>query len=154
MPEDLFHAQIDANFFGVVNLTRAVLPFMRSQGGGHILQVSSVGGRVGGAGLSAYQAAKWAVGGFSEVLAKEVASFGIKVTVAEPGGMRTNWAGASMDTLPVSDAYKPVIEPVIDRLRTSDGKQPGGPARVARVLMGWPRPRACSVIEHSSAFSS
>ncbi|MFD6683046.1 oxidoreductase [Micromonospora parva] len=135
MPEDEFRAQIDANFHGVVNVTRAALPTMREQGSGHIIQISSVGGRVGGPGLGAYQAAKWAVGGFSEVLAKEVASFGIKVTVAEPGGMRTNWAGSSMRTLAISDPYTPVIEPVLARLRAADGNQPGDPARVSQVIL-------------------
>ncbi len=135
MPEDEFRAQIDANFHGVVNVTRAALPTMREQGSGHIIQISSVGGRVGGPGLGAYQAAKWAVGGFSEVLAKEVASFGIKVTVAEPGGMRTNWAGSSMRMLTISDPYTPVIEPVLARLRAADGNQPGDPARVSQVIL-------------------
>ncbi|MGV9214207.1 oxidoreductase [Micromonospora sp. RB23] len=135
MPEGEFRAQVDANFHGVVNVTRAALPTMREQGGGHIIQISSVGGRVGGPGLSAYQAAKWAVGGFSEVLAKEVAPFGIKVTVAEPGGMRTNWAGSSMTTLPISDPYKPVIEPVVARLRAADGNQSGDPARISQVIL-------------------
>ncbi|WP_435205146.1 oxidoreductase [Micromonospora sp. bgisy143] len=135
MPEDDFRAQVDANFHGVVNVTRAALPTMREQGGGHIIQISSVGGRVGGPGLSAYQSAKWAVGGFSEVLAKEVAPFGIKVTVAEPGGMRTDWAGSSMTTLPISDPYKPVIEPVVARLRAADGNQSGDPARISQVIL-------------------
>ncbi len=77
---------MDVNFFGVCNLSRAALPVMRKQRAGHIMQISSVGGRVGGRrGVAAYQAAKWAVGGFSEVLAKEVRDFGIKVTVIEPG---------------------------------------------------------------------
>ncbi|MBD9450412.1 MULTISPECIES: SDR family NAD(P)-dependent oxidoreductase [unclassified Rhizobium] len=135
MSEEMFRAQIDTNFYGVVNMTRASLPVMRAQGAGHIIQISSVGGRVGGPGLGAYQAAKWAVGGFSEVLAKEVASFGIKVTVAEPGGMRTNWAGSSMNVPLVSGAYKPVIEPVVQRLRDSDGRQPGDPELIAKVLL-------------------
>ncbi|OEC95946.1 MULTISPECIES: SDR family NAD(P)-dependent oxidoreductase [unclassified Rhizobium] len=135
MSEEMFRAQIDTNFYGVVNMTRASLPIMRAQGAGHIIQISSVGGRVGGAGLGAYQAAKWAVGGFSEVLAKEVASFGIKVTVAEPGGMRTNWAGSSMAVPSVSEAYKPVIEPAVQRLRDADGKQPGDPELIAKVLL-------------------
>lgn len=135
MSEEMFRAQIDTNFYGVVNMTRASLPIMRAQGAGHIIQISSVGGRVGGAGLGAYQAAKWAVGGFSEVLAKEVASFGIKITVAEPGGMRTNWAGSSMAVPPISDAYKSVIEPVVQRLRDADGKQPGDPELIAEVLL-------------------
>ncbi|MFH8224766.1 SDR family NAD(P)-dependent oxidoreductase [Streptomyces sp. NPDC018057] len=135
VPEAEFRAQIDANLYGVVNVTRAALPVLREQGSGHIIQVSSVGGRVGGPGLGAYQTAKWAVGGFSEVLAKEVAHLGIKVTVAEPGAMRTDWAGSSMSTPPVSEPYRQVIEPAIARLRRADGNQPGDPARIARVLL-------------------
>ncbi|PMS17020.1 short-chain dehydrogenase/reductase [Trinickia dabaoshanensis] len=135
MTERAFRDQIDINFFGVVNLTRAALPIMRAQGSGHIIQISSVGGRVGGPGLSAYQSAKWAVGGFSEVLAKEVRGFGIRVTVAEPGGMRTHWAGASMTIPEISEPYRRVIEPVVRRMREADGKQPGDPARIARVLL-------------------
>jgi NAD(P)-dependent dehydrogenase (short-subunit alcohol dehydrogenase family) len=81
-----FRDQVETNFFGVVNLTRAVVPVMRRQRSGHIFQVSSVGGRIGHPGLSAYQAAKWAVGGFSEVLAQELAPLGIRVTALEPGG--------------------------------------------------------------------
>ncbi|MER6684856.1 SDR family NAD(P)-dependent oxidoreductase [Streptomyces olivaceoviridis] len=135
MTDEAFRNQIDANLYGVVNVTKAALPVLREQGSGHIIQISSVGGRVGGPGLGAYQAAKWAVGGFSEVLAKEVAPLGIKVTVAEPGAMRTHWAGSSMATPPVSDPYKPVVEPAIARQRASDGKQSGDPARVARILL-------------------
>src|SRR6187402_2626718 len=95
-PEDDFRAQLETNFFGVVNVTRAALPVLRAQGSGHVIQVSSLGGRMASPGLSAYQSAKWAVGGFSEVLAKEVAPLGIRVTVVEPGGVRTDWAGTSM----------------------------------------------------------
>jgi NAD(P)-dependent dehydrogenase (short-subunit alcohol dehydrogenase family) len=133
--EDDFRAQMDTNFYGVVNATRAALPVMRAHGRGHIVQISSVGGRLGTPGLGAYQAAKWAVGGFSEVLAREVASFGIKVTVIEPGGMRTNWAGSSMSTPSMSDPYKPVILPMVAALRQADGTQPGDPARAAQVIV-------------------
>jgi len=135
MEEQTFRAQIETNFFGVVNLSRAVLPVMRKQGSGRIIQVSSVGGRIGGPGLSAYQSAKWAVNGFSEVLSREVASFGIKVTVAEPGGMRTDWAGSSMDIPAITDAYAPVLGPVVERLRGASGRQPSDPDRIARVLL-------------------
>jgi hypothetical protein len=87
-----FRAQVDANLFGVVNVTKAALPLLREQGGGHIIQVSSIGGRLATPGLSAYQASKWAVGGFSEVLAKEVSPFGIKGgdrrALHPPGGLR------------------------------------------------------------------
>jgi NAD(P)-dependent dehydrogenase (short-subunit alcohol dehydrogenase family) len=133
--EEDFRAQIDTNFYGVFNVTRAALPVLRQQGRGHIVQISSVGGRLGMPGLGAYQAAKWAVGGFSEVLAKEVAHLGIAVTVIEPGGLRTNWAGSSMSTPPVSDPYKSVIEPIIAFQRRTDGRQPGDPARAAQVII-------------------
>src|ERR1700750_2516954 len=86
-----FSDQVETNLFGVVNLTRAGLRGMRKQHAGHIFQVSSAGGRTSTPGLSAYQAAKWAVGGFTEVLAKEVSAFGVKMVAVEPGGMRTGW---------------------------------------------------------------
>ena len=106
---DDFRAQVEANLFGVVNVTKAALPVLRAAGGGHIIQVSSVGGRLATPGLSAYQAAKWAVGGFSEVLAREVGPLGIKVTVLEPGGMQTDWAGSSMRIPPVSEPYQATV---------------------------------------------
>jgi NAD(P)-dependent dehydrogenase (short-subunit alcohol dehydrogenase family) len=94
MPDEDFRAQIETNLFGVVNVTKAALPVLRRQGSGHFLQFSSIGGRVGGSpGLSAYQTAKFAVEGFSEVLNAEVGPLGIKVTIIEPGGFRTDWGG-------------------------------------------------------------
>ncbi|MDG4810462.1 oxidoreductase [Micromonospora sp. WMMD1120] len=135
MPEDVFRAQVEANFFGVVNLSRAALPVMREQGRGHILQISSVGSRVASVGLGAYQAAKWAVSGFSGVLAREVAGFGIRITSVEPGGLRTDWAGSSMSMLPISEPYQPVIDPAVRRLRETSGNQPGDPARAAQAII-------------------
>ncbi|WP_053846881.1 oxidoreductase [Streptomyces sp. NRRL B-24085] len=135
MSEQAFRDQIEANLFGVVNVSRAALPVLREQGAGHIIQISSVGGRVGVPGLGAYQAAKWAVGGFSEVLAKEVAPLGIKVTVAKPGGMRTDWAGSSMATPPVSAPYEEVVGGAIAAIRDADGRQPGHPDRISRILL-------------------
>lgn len=88
--------QVVTNFFGVVYVTKAVLPTMREQMQGSIINISSIGGRVGTAGLGAYQSSKFAVNGFTEVLANEVTSFGIKVTTVEPGGIATDWAGSSM----------------------------------------------------------
>ncbi|MEU7841187.1 oxidoreductase [Micromonospora sp. NPDC049114] len=133
--EEAFRAQIEANFFGVVNLTRAALPVLRGQGRGHIVQISSVGDRVASTGLGAYQSAKWAVAGFSAVLATEVASFGIRITTVEPGALRTDWAGASMSMLPVSEPYRPVIEPVVERMRRTSGNQPGDPTRAAQAII-------------------
>jgi NAD(P)-dependent dehydrogenase (short-subunit alcohol dehydrogenase family) len=131
-----FRAQVDANLFGVVNVTKAALPVLRGQGGGHIIQVSSIGGRLATAGLSAYQAAKWAVGGFSEVLAQEAGPLGIKVTVLEPGGMQTDWAGSSMQVRPISEPYQPtvgVMARMHDELGSADAL--GDPAKVAQVVL-------------------
>ena len=127
-----FREQVDANLFGVVNVTKAALPVLRAQGGGHIIQVSSIGGRLATPGLSAYQAAKWAVGGFSEVLAREVGPLGIKVTVLEPGGMRTDWAGSSMRVPPVSEPYRPTVgasAAMHERATTPRRPGQGGPGR-------------------------
>jgi NAD(P)-dependent dehydrogenase (short-subunit alcohol dehydrogenase family) len=130
-----FRRQIDTNFLGVVNVTKAALPVLRAQGSGHIVQVSSVGARSITPGLSAYQAAKAAVSHFSEVLAAEVAPLGIRVTVLEPGGMRTDWAGSSMSILPISEPYRPTVGPVAERMAGFATAAVGDPAKVARVLL-------------------
>jgi len=131
-----FRAQVDANLFGVVNVTKAALSVLREQGNGHIIQVSSIGGRLATAGLSAYQAAKWAVGGFSEVLAREVGPLGIKVTVLEPGGMQTDWAGSSMQVPPISEPYEQTVG-VMARMHHELGSAGalGDPAKVAQVVL-------------------
>lgn len=135
MPEDDFRAQVEANFFGVVNVTRAALPVFRAQASGHFLQFSSVGGRVGGSpGLGAYQAAKFAVEGFSEVLDAEVKPFGVKVTIVEPGAFRTDWQGASMERAAVRPEYDASVGEMHRRRSAVDGKQAGDPARAARIL--------------------
>jgi NAD(P)-dependent dehydrogenase (short-subunit alcohol dehydrogenase family) len=135
MTIDAFRAQIDTNLLGVVNVTKAALPVMREQGAGHIVQVSSLGGRIANAGLSAYQAAKFAVGGFSEALAQEVAPLGIKVTVLEPGGMRTEWAGASMTVPPISEPYAQTVGALATLVRGGPAGAAGDPAKVARVVL-------------------
>jgi NAD(P)-dependent dehydrogenase (short-subunit alcohol dehydrogenase family) len=131
-----FTEQIETNLLGVVNMTKAALPVLRGQGTGHIIQISSIGGRLATAGLSAYQAAKWAVGGFSEVLAQEVGPLGIKVTILEPGGMQTDWAGSSMRVPPVSEPYQPTVG-VMAALHHDEGRMPalGDPAKVAQVVL-------------------
>jgi NAD(P)-dependent dehydrogenase (short-subunit alcohol dehydrogenase family) len=131
---DDFRAQVETNLFGVVNLTKAALPTLREQGSGHIIQISSVGGRVASAGLSAYQSAKWAVGGFSEVLAQEVAPLGIKVTVIEPGGMRTDWSGSSMSIPPVSAPYERTVGARAEQVKRGSWAA-GDPAKVAQVVL-------------------
>lgn len=129
-----FQTQIDTNFFGVVRLTRAALPVMRSQRRGHIIQVSSVGGRVVRPGLAAYQSSKWAVTGFSSVLAQEVAPLNIKVTVLEPGGMRTDWAGSSMRVDPVREDYAATVGAAA-AMSSSGHLGASDPAKVAALLL-------------------
>jgi NAD(P)-dependent dehydrogenase (short-subunit alcohol dehydrogenase family) len=130
-----FRAQIETNLLGVVTVTKAALPVLREQGSGHVVQVSSVGGRLASVGLSAYQAAKWAVGGFSEVLAAEVGPLGIRVTVLEPGGMRTDWAGSSMTIPPVSPPYDATVGARARLTRDGLSTLTGDPAKVADVVL-------------------
>lgn len=130
-----FRAQVDANLFGVVYVSKAVLPVLRQQKSGHIFQVSSIGGRIGAPGLSAYQCSKWAVGGFSTVLAQEVAPLGIKVTVLEPGGMKTDWAGSSMQIPEVSEPYKSTVGSFAEFLRKFSGNEPSLPSKVADIIL-------------------
>ena len=130
-----FRAQLETNLFGVVHVTKAAIPVMRRQGSGHILQFSSVGGRIGPIGRGAYAAAKWGVEGFSEVLSKEVGPLGIKVTIIEPGGFRTDFAGASTNIAPENPIYAATVGATARFQREYNGKQPGDPARAAAALM-------------------
>jgi NAD(P)-dependent dehydrogenase (short-subunit alcohol dehydrogenase family) len=129
-----FRRQIDTNLLGVVNVTKAALPVLRQQGAGHIIQISSIGGRLATPGLSAYQSAKWAVGGFSSVLAAEVAPLGIRVTVLEPGGLETDWAGSSMQVPPISEPYRPTVG-ASATIHNSEAVALGDPAKVAQVVL-------------------
>jgi NAD(P)-dependent dehydrogenase (short-subunit alcohol dehydrogenase family) len=134
--DDDFRAQVEANFFGVVNVTRAVLPVMHRQRAGHVVQISSIGGRVGGSpGIAAYQAAKFAVAGFSEALAAEVAPLGIKVTIVEPGAFRTDWAGSSMAIAHVGPDYEATVGAINQRRAGFDRVAPGDPARAAQAII-------------------
>jgi NAD(P)-dependent dehydrogenase (short-subunit alcohol dehydrogenase family) len=130
-----FRAQVEAVFFGTVHVTKAALPHFRRRGAGHFIQVTSSGGRSTAPGVSAYQSAKHAVEGFSGVLNDEVRGLGIRVTLAEPGAMRTDWAGSSMKIQPFDDAYRPTVGAIADRLRKTAGHEPIDPAKVARVLL-------------------
>jgi NAD(P)-dependent dehydrogenase (short-subunit alcohol dehydrogenase family) len=136
MAEDDFRAQIETNLFGVVNVTRAALPVLRAQRSGVFVQFSSIGGRVGGTpGMGAYQTAKFAVEGFSEVLAREVAPFGVKVVIVEPGAFRTDWQGSSMEIHPVGPDYEETVGAIHRYRRENDGTQPGDPARAAKIII-------------------
>ncbi|SEO88571.1 oxidoreductase [Amycolatopsis saalfeldensis] len=135
MSDGDFRAQIDANLYGVVNVTKAALPVLRQQRSGHIVQFSSIGGRVGGSpGMGAYQAAKFAVEGFSEVLNNEVKPFGVKVLIVEPGPFRTDWAGSSMAIAPVGPDYEETVG-AMNRARAGSATWPGDPARAAKIIL-------------------
>jgi NAD(P)-dependent dehydrogenase (short-subunit alcohol dehydrogenase family) len=107
--EQAFRDQLETNLWGVINVTRAALPVLREQGDGRFIQISSVGGRMASPGLGPYQTAKWAVSGFTGVLAAEVAPLGLKATVVEPGAMKTDWGGASMTIATVSPPYERTV---------------------------------------------
>lgn len=136
MSAEDFKAVVDTCFYGVVYTTRAAIPVMREQKSGHIFQISSIGGRMAIAGNSPYHAAKWAVGGFSDSVAVEVESFGVKVCTLEPGGIRTNWANrARPNGLELMPEYKESIGPILELLQSIEGRQEGDPAKIAEVIL-------------------
>jgi NAD(P)-dependent dehydrogenase (short-subunit alcohol dehydrogenase family) len=131
-----FKSVVDTNFYGVVNVCRAAIPIMRTQKSGCILQISSVGGRLARPGNTPYHAAKWAVGGFTESLAQEVAPFGVKVCALEPGGMRTNWGTrANQDTPDLLPDYEPSVGSVVKALASYWGHETSDPVKVAQVIL-------------------
>jgi NAD(P)-dependent dehydrogenase (short-subunit alcohol dehydrogenase family) len=134
-PED-FQAVVDTCFYGVVYTTRAAIPVMRKQKSGRIFQVSSVGGRLAIAGNTPYHAAKWAVGGFSDALAMEVAPFGVKICTLEPGGIRTNWARRAGQNAPeLLPDYEASVGPILKLLQSIEGRQEGDPRRIADLIV-------------------
>jgi NAD(P)-dependent dehydrogenase (short-subunit alcohol dehydrogenase family) len=135
MAPEVFDAQMATNFGGVVNVTRAVLRVMRRQRSGRIIQVSTAGGRTGHPGLSAYHASKFALEGLSETVAKEVAPFGVKVTIAEPGGMRTEWAGSSMRIYDFDPDYAPSIGEMVKHYDDGGASFAGDPRKFARAII-------------------
>lgn len=134
LTEAEIRAQFETNVFGAIWVTQAALPFMREQGSGHFIQVSSIGGVLAFADIGIYNASKWAVEAFSEALAQEVAGFGIKVTIVEPGGFATDWGGSSAQRAAPLPAYERSRE-VANRLRGRRIAQPGDPAASARAIL-------------------
>jgi NAD(P)-dependent dehydrogenase (short-subunit alcohol dehydrogenase family) len=130
-----FRAQIETNLFGVIIMTKAVLPYFREQRAGHIIQISSIGGRVGPPGRAVYAAAKFGTEGFSESLSKEVGPLGIKVTIVEPGGFRTDFAGSSTELREGRAEYDATVGATVRFQRDYDGKQPGNPIKAAAALL-------------------
>jgi NAD(P)-dependent dehydrogenase (short-subunit alcohol dehydrogenase family) len=130
-----FRAQIDTNLFGPIYLSKAAIPIMRAQRSGHILNFSSVGGRIGSTGRAPYSAAKFGVEGFSEVMVTELAPLGVKVTIFEPGGFRTDFAGSSQTILKIRSEYESTVGQAARFQRDYNGKQPGDPAKAAQVIL-------------------
>ena len=127
-------AQVDTNVFGALWVTQAVLPGMREQGSGHVLQVSSIGGISAFPNIGMYNASKWALEAFSQSLAQEVADFGIKVTLIEPTGYSTDWGGASAKhatALPAYDAYREKAA----ELRAKRMSRPGDPTATRAAVL-------------------
>jgi NAD(P)-dependent dehydrogenase (short-subunit alcohol dehydrogenase family) len=132
--EEEARAQIETNLFGALWVTQAALPFLREQGSGHIIQVSSIGGISAFPLVGIYHASKWALEGFSQSLAQEVADFGIDVTLIEPGGFSTDWSGDSAshsDPHPDYDAFREKTE----KLRSERNPTPGDPHASAAAIL-------------------
>lgn len=130
-----FRRQIETNLFGTIIVTKAAIPHMRERRSGHIIQFSSVGGRLGAPGRAPYSAAKWGVEGFSEALAKEMALVGVNVTIVEPGGFRTDFAGSSTTIDHGRSEYDAVVGTAARMQRAYDGKQPGDPKKGAAAIL-------------------
>jgi len=128
--------QMEVNFFAAAEMTRLVLPAMRAQASGHILQLTSIGGLLAIGGFGPYCASKFALEGWSEALRDEVKAFGVRVTIVEPGAFRTEFAGPiNMRPERRLDVYRPAIEPLEAYLYGGDGKQPGDPAKAAEAMI-------------------
>ena len=126
----------EINFFGLAKMIQEVLPVMRAQRSGHIVNIASIGGLVGFPGVGFYNATKFAVDGLSESLAKETAKLGIKVTIVAPSGFRTDWAGRSAENSPiVIDDYADTAGANKNAIRGNSGRQPGDPARAAEAIV-------------------
>jgi NAD(P)-dependent dehydrogenase (short-subunit alcohol dehydrogenase family) len=131
-----FRDVVETCLFGVVYTTHAALPIMRQQKSGHIFQVSSIGGRMAMPGNSPYHAAKWAVGGFSDSVAAEVAPFGVKICTLEPGGIRTNWAARAGENSPdVLPEYEESVGAIYRLLASVRGNTEGDPKRIADLIV-------------------
>lgn len=136
LSDEQIRVQIDTNLIGSIQLARAVIPHLRHQGGGRILQLSSMGGQIALPALSLYHATKWAIEGFYESVAQEVAAFNIQTTLVEPGSARTNFSGASAANAPVMPEYQ--TGPVGDfrrKIASPTFRRPGDPTRMVAAMI-------------------
>jgi len=134
-PVASFRQQIETNLFGTIIMTKAAISHMRERRQGHIVQFSSVGGRLGAPGRAAYSAAKWGVEGFSEVLAQEMKLVDVKVSIVEPGGFRTDFAGPSTTINSGRPEYDEVVGKAGRMQAAYHGRQPGDPHRGAAAIL-------------------
>lgn len=132
-----YRPMFDVNFFGLAEVTRAVLPYMRARRKGHIFNTSSSGGYAASPGFAFYAASKFAVEGFSEALAQELDAFGIHVTILEPGSTRTQFAGSSLQKprTAIADYTDTAVTLTVNRMVARDGTQPGDPKLIAEALI-------------------
>lgn len=135
LDEEAVRAAFDANVYGPYRLIKALLPSLRARGKGHIVNISSMAGLVGTPGFCFYSATKFAIEGMTEALAQEVASFGIKVTLIEPGPFRTGFRGRNLYSAPAMEAYAATVGKFRKMLADTDGKQPGDPQRGADAII-------------------
>jgi NAD(P)-dependent dehydrogenase (short-subunit alcohol dehydrogenase family) len=133
--DEQVRSQLETNLYAPIEITRVVLPYMRKQRSGRILQISSIGGRVGNPGLTIYQAAKFGLGGFTEALGKEVKPLGIWVTSVEPGGFRTDWATASMSFAPEVEGYEQTVGARKALFTSAQFVPMGDPAKAAKAMI-------------------
>jgi len=132
LTEEEIRAQLETNLFGALWITQAALPIMRKQGSGHIIQVSSIGGISAFPTVGAYHASKWALEGFSQSLAQEIAGFNIKVTLVEPGGFSTDWSGPSATHSEQMDVYSEVRKAAASR---PSANNPGNPTATRGAIL-------------------
>jgi NAD(P)-dependent dehydrogenase (short-subunit alcohol dehydrogenase family) len=132
LSEQEIRDQFETNVFGALWVTQAALPFLRAQGSGHFVQVSSIGGISAFPGIGMYHASKWALEGISQALAQEVRDFGIHVTLIEPGGFTTDWGGSSAKHAQLNDAYAAVRDALVKR---RVALKPGDPIATAEAVL-------------------
>ncbi|GAA0376048.1 short-chain dehydrogenase/reductase [Acrocarpospora corrugata] len=137
LSDEQISRQIDTNLVGSIQLARAVIPHLRAHGGGRIVQLSSMGGQIAFPGASLYHATKWGIEGFFESVIPEIAAFGIEVTLVEPGGARTQFAGTSLAVAPPSDAYTEGVVGQMRQFMTLAGVTawPGDPIKIAQAII-------------------
>lgn len=133
-PEAELRAQLETNFFGAISVIQAVLPHLRARQQGAVVNISSMGGNMSFAGFSAYSASKFALEGASEALAQELAPFGVKVMIVEPGAFKTDFAGDALKHMPVIAAYQDTVGGTREFAKGMDGAQEGDPHKAAAAI--------------------